>query len=127
MRIRYYQLAYLLSPELKKEEIEKIKKDLASFFEKEGILDKVEEPLKRTLFYPIKKKTEAFLGTIYFYLEPEKIKELEKELKKEEKILRYLIVSEKAPKKVKVEGRIKKPEKVELEEIEKKLEEILKE
>ena len=127
MRIRYYQLAYLLSPELKKEEIEKIKKDLASFFEKEGILDKVEEPLKRTLFYPIKKKTEAFLGTIYFYLEPQKIKELEKELKKEEKILRYLIVSEKAPKKVKVEGKIKKPEKVELEEIEKKLEEILKE
>jgi small subunit ribosomal protein S6 len=127
MRIRYYQLAYLLSPELKKEEIEKIKKDLTSFFEKEGILDKIEEPLKRTLFYPIKKKTEAFLGTIYFYLEPEKIKELEKELKKEEKILRYLIVSEKAPKKVKVEGKIKKPEKVELEEIEKKLEEILKE
>jgi len=127
MRIRYYQLAYLLSPELKKEEIEKVQKDLTSFFEKEGVLDKVEEPLKRTLFYPIKKKTEAFLGAIYFYLEPEKIKELEKKLKGEEKILRYLIVSEKAPKKIKIEKKIKKPEKVELEEIEKKIEEILKE
>jgi small subunit ribosomal protein S6 len=127
MRIRYYQLAYLLSPELKKEEIDKFQKDLTSFFEKEGILDKVEEPLKRTLFYPIKKKSEAFLGAIYFYLEPEKVKELEKKLKKEEKILRYLIVSEKAPKKIKVEKKVKKPEKVELEEIEKKIEEILKE
>jgi ribosomal protein S6 len=127
MRIRYYQLAYLISPELKKEEIENLQKDLTSFIEKEGILDKVETPLKRTLFYPIKKKTEAFLGAIYFYMESEKVKVLDKKLKGEEKILRYLIVSEKAPKKIKVEKKIKKPEKVELEEIEKKIEEILKE
>jgi ribosomal protein S6 len=52
--MRYYQLAYLISPELKKEEIEKIQKEITSFFEKEGVLDKVEEPLRRTLFYPIK-------------------------------------------------------------------------
>jgi ribosomal protein S6 len=123
--MRYYQLAYLLSPELKKGEVENIQKHLTTFFEKEGILDKVEEPLKRTLFYPIKKKTEAFLGTVYFYLDPEKIDELEKKLKEEEKILRYLIVSEKAPKKIKIEKKIKKPEKVELKEIEKKIEEIL--
>jgi ribosomal protein S6 len=123
--MRYYQLAYLISPELKKEDVEGVQKDLISFFEKEGVLDKVEEPLKRTLFYPIKKKTEAFLGAIYFYLEPEKIKVLEKKLRKEEKILRYLIVSEKAPKKIKVEKKVKKPEKVELAEIEKKIEEIL--
>ncbi len=127
MKIKYYQLAYLLSPELKKEEIEKIQKDLISFFKKEGVLDKVEEPLKRMLFYPIKKKTEAFLGAIYFYLEPQKIKDVEKKLKGEEKILRYLIVSEKAPKKIKIERKSKKPEKVELKEIEKKIEEILKE
>jgi ribosomal protein S6 len=127
MRVRYYQLAYLLSPELKKEEIESIQNDLTSFLEKEGVLDKVETPLKRTLFYPIKKKTEAFLGAIYFYLESEKIKDLEKKLKGEEKILRYLIVTEKAPKKIKIEKKVKKPEKVELEEIEKKIEELLKE
>jgi ribosomal protein S6 len=127
MRVRYYQLAYLLSPELKKEEIESIQNDLTSFLEKEGVLDKVETPLKRTLFYPIKKKTEAFLGAIYFYLESEKIKDLEKKLKGEEKILRYLIVTEKTPKKIKIEKKVKKPEKVELEEIEKKIEELLKE
>jgi small subunit ribosomal protein S6 len=127
MRIRYYQLAYLLSPELKKEEIENIQNDLTSFLKKEGVLDKVETPLKRTLFYPIKKKTEAFLGAIYFYLESEKVKDLDKKLKREEKILRYLIVSEKAPKKIKIEKKVKKPEKVELEEIEKKIEELLKE
>jgi ribosomal protein S6 len=60
-------------------------------------------------------------------MESEKVKELDKKLKGEEKILRYLIVCEKAPKKIKVEKKIKKPEKVELEEIEKKIEEILKE
>jgi ribosomal protein S6 len=66
MRIRYYQLAYLISPELKKEEIENLQKNLTSFIEKEGVLDKVEEPLKRTLFYPIKKKNEAFWGRYIF-------------------------------------------------------------
>jgi ribosomal protein S6 len=65
MSTRYYQLAYLTSPELTKEEVEKIQNDLTSFLEKEGVLDKVETPLKRTLFYPIKKKNEAFLGAIY--------------------------------------------------------------
>jgi len=125
--MKYYQLAYLLSPELKKEEIDKIQKQIISFLEKDCILDKVEEPLKRTLFYPIKKKTEAFLGSIYFYLNPENIKSLEKQLKKESNILRYLIVTEKPPKKIKIEKKVKKPEKVELEDIEKKIEEILKE
>jgi ribosomal protein S6 len=127
MSTRYYQLAYLTSPELTKEEVEKIQNDLTSFLEKEGVLDKVETPLKRTLFYPIKKKNEAFLGAIYFYLQSEKLKEFEKKLKEQEKILRYLIVSEKAPKKIKIEKKVKKPEKVGFEEIEKKIEELLKE
>jgi len=127
MRIRYYQLAYLLSPDLTKEEIEKIQKELTSFCEKEGILDKVEEPLKRMLFYPIKKKTEAFLGAIYFYLVPEKVKLLDRMLKENKEILRYLIVSEKSPKKPKIEKKVAKPKKVELKEIEKEIEKILKE
>jgi ribosomal protein S6 len=123
--MRYYQLTYLLSPELKKEEVEKIENELKSFFQKEGIFDKIEPPLKRGLFYPIKKKNEALLGSIYFYLETQKIKMLEKKLKNEEKILRYLITGEKAPKKIKVEKKTAKPKKVELKEIEKKIEEIL--
>jgi ribosomal protein S6 len=68
------------------------------------------------------------LGSIYFFLEPEKIKQLEKKLKEDERILRYLIVSEKAPEKAKVPSKkVSKPKKVELKDIEEKIEEILKE
>lgn len=124
--MRYYQLAYLISPQLSKEEIKKVEEEIKELFKKEeGIIDRVETPLKRSLFYPIKKFKEAFLGSCYFFLEPEKIKVLEKKLKEKKEILRFLIVSEKAPKKIPILKKLEKPKKVELKELEKKLEEIL--
>lgn len=124
--MRYYQLAFLLSPQLSKEEIEKIEKEIKEILEKEeGIVEKMESPLKRSLFYPIKKFKEAFLGDCYFFLEPEKLKNLEKKLKEKKEILRYLITSEKAPKKIPTAKKPTKPKKVELKDLEKKLEEIL--
>lgn len=124
--MRYYQLSYLLSPKIEKKKINEIEKEISSFLEKNGgILEKIEEPLKRTLFYPIKKFKEAFLGSVYFFLEPEMIKELEKKLKEKNEILRFLVLSEKAPKKVPSPKKVTKPKKVELKEFEKKLEEFL--
>ena len=68
-----------------------------------------------------------------FQIEPEKVKEIEKKLQKDEKILRCIIVIKKRAKPAK-ERRVKKiepiepvivKEKIELEEIDKKLDEIL--
>lgn len=124
--MRYYQLAYLISPNIDKEKIKEIGKELTSFLEKEGgILDKIEEPLKRSLFYPIKKQKEAFLGSCYFFIEPEKIDAFKKFLREKKEILRFLIVSEKAPKKIPVPKKVIKPKKVEIKELEKELEKIL--
>lgn len=124
--MKYYQLTYLISPELKKEEIEKVEKKIASFLKEEsGILDKSDSPLMRSLFYPIKKFRKAFLGSCYFFLEPEKLNSLEKKLKAETNILRYLLTSEKPPKKIPSFKKIEKPKKVELEDLEKKLKEVL--
>lgn len=129
MKIKYYQLAYLLPPEKSQVELKEIEEKITSFLDKEGVLDKIEPPLKRTLFYEIKKKKEAYLQSIYFYLRTEKIKDFDKllkELKRENEILRFLIVAEKTPKKVPTKlKKIVKPKKVEIEELEKKLEEIL--
>lgn len=124
-KMKYYQLAYLLSPQLNTQELQEIEKEITSYIEKEGILDKVENPLKRNLFYPIKKFKEAFLGSIYFFLEPAKLKDFEKKIKKEERILRFLITVEKSPKELPKEKKIRKPKKVEIEDLDKKLEEIL--
>jgi small subunit ribosomal protein S6 len=124
--MRYYQLTYLISPQLEKEEIKKIEDKIMEFLKKEGgIFDKLDPPLKRGLFYPIKKFKEAFLGSLYFFLEPENLKSLKEKLKSEEKILRFLITAEKAPKKIPLPKKVVKPKKVELKEFEKKLEEIL--
>jgi small subunit ribosomal protein S6 len=124
--MRYYQLTCLISPELEKEELKKIEEKIMELLKKEGgIFDKLDPPLKRSLFYPIKKFREAFLGSCYFFLEPENLKKIEEKLKSEDKILRFLITSEKAPKKIPLPKKKLKPRKVELKEFEKKLEEIL--
>jgi len=144
--MRYYELNYLLSPELSEEEIGGIKEKIVSFFKKEsGTIGEFQSPIKKELGYSINKEVSAFLVTLNFHLLPEKIKDLENFLKTESNILRYLINSEKefegrkedeekgkTEKKTKKDGEQipeKTPEtkkaKVEFKKIEKKLDEIL--
>ena len=128
--MKYYQLTYLIFPDLSEEELKSVQENVNSFVQKEGgVLDKINSPLKKGLSCPIKKKKEAFLVSLSFYLKPEKIENLEKKLKAEKTILRYFISAEKFPEKVliPIPKKLAKPKikKVELKEIEKKLEEIL--
>ena len=144
--MKLYELTYLISPDLSEEEIKEFQKKIVSLIkEKGGILNEVGLIIKQTLAYPIKKFSQAYLTTLNFQLEAEKISDLEKKLRTENFILRYLIFSKKIQKRIvgrkpaikggKMVGLslAKKPKKidetkekkVELEEIEKKLEEIL--
>lgn len=145
--MKLYELTLILTPDLSEEEEKLFQKKIQSFIQEEdGILTDSRNPLKRKLGYPIKNKEEAFLVTLNFNLAPEKLGNLEKKLRSENQILRYLILTKKRPKISPAEGkklpvspkilpsetykdkRIVKPskeKKVELKEIEKKLEEIL--
>lgn len=135
--MKFYELTFLISPDLLEEEIKSLLEKINSLIKKEGgVLNEINLPVKKKLAYPIKKKEEAFLGTLSFYLEPEKLKSFEKELKFEKNILRYLIISKPRIKEVKIQPkRIPKTvqkipvkeKKVELKEIEEKLKEILEE
>jgi len=134
--MKLYELTYLISPELPEEELKSLQERINSLIQKEkGVLSGVKIPIKKKLAYPIKKQREAFLTDLSFYLEPDKLGSLEKELKSEKKILRYLILARPKSKIVKVRKRPTKvipkipakEKKVELKEIEKKLEEILRE
>jgi len=89
--------------------------------------------LERVVSYlpspPAQQQKQTSFLTLEFYTEPEKIKELEKKLKEDS--LRYIILAKEPPKKtlakpIRKIGKTAKP-KVELKEIEKKLEEILEE
>jgi len=142
--MKYYELTYLISSEIKEEIIKEITEEINSFIQKEkGVITKSKSPLPETLAYPIKKQRTAFWVSSEFYLNPEKIEELRRKLKKKTEVLRFMLVSKKMPKKEKVTTKPvtdkiltdkpatdekEKPEKkVELKEIEKKLEEILNE
>jgi len=103
--------------------------------EAEGIIENKSFPLRRKLAYPIKKQEDAYLAVMTFQLDPEKLAGFEKKLKAGGQIIRYLLLVKKPIKVIKAIRRkliSEKPlltqpqeKKVELKEIEKKLEEIL--
>ncbi len=129
--MKHYELTYLISPDLSNEEANSLSTEITSnILAKQGILEKNLSLLKKQLSYSIKKKTAAYLACLNFQIKPEGLKELRKQIESNSKILRYLILSKESPEKtaktlIKKPRRIIKP-KVELKEIEKKLEEILK-
>ena len=137
--MKLYELTYLISSELSDEATNSLQEKIASLISKEGgILAQNSAPLKKRLAYSIKKpalqakETQAHLVVLNFQSAPENLSVIEKNLKLENKIIRYLILA-KPRKKIMAEGEkisTQKPKKivkhrVELKEIEKKLEEIL--
>jgi len=137
--VKYYELSYLINPELSEEEVKILSEKVSKYAqEAKGVLDIAEIPVKKRLGYPIKKKRTAYFITTKFHLEDGNLETLEKSLKTEPQILRFMLVTLKPMKtngkmrKTTRAEKIEKPsetdkgeEKVELKEIEKKLEEIL--
>jgi len=140
--MKSYELNYLILPDLSEEELNAFQEKVSSWIrEEKGVLAEVNKPGKKILAYPIKKMMQAYLGSISFQLNPDGISNIEKKLKGEGKIIRYLILVKKpvkirkAPRKkskkfispITTKTEMPKKEKAELETIEQKLEEILKE
>jgi len=141
--MKNYELTYLVSTDVSGEELKNLSEKIKSFLQEEGAIKKITEPSKKELGYQINDIGEAFLSILNFSLPPEKIADLEKKLKAESQILRYMILNKDLSEKPLRPRRINpktitkkvgeslsiesKSEKVELKEIDKKIEEILKE
>jgi len=136
--MKNYELTYLISSDVSEQELKNLSEKIKTFIqEQEGIVKKTTEPSKTKLGYSIKEKEQGFLGILDFSLNPEKIANLEKKLKSDTQILRYLILNKEVPEKTQIKRalpKVEKPttqeaktEKVELKEIDKKIEEILQE
>lgn len=126
--MKFYELTYLITPKLTESEANQFSQELIDWIKKEGgILFETHNPTKRRLAYPVKKEEEGFLVSTNFYFAPESLDDLTKKMKSEDKVLRSLIFAKKLPKKTEPPKmpKIKKEEKVALEDIEKKLKEIL--
>ena len=122
--MRYYELTCLISPELSPEELNSFQEKIISYIQEEkGILVKID--------LPFKKKGKVLLFALNFQLNPGAIETFEKKIKADKQIIRYMLITKKVPKAGKITEKsprfpkkIAKP-KVELKEIEKKLDEIL--
>ncbi len=122
--MRYYELTYLLAPNLSEEELTKITEKINSFIsEQSGILGKPARPERKRLGYEINKNKEAFLASISFSLNPKNLKQLRKSLDAESGVIRYSLVQKETPEKK--TKRMKKTKKVDLKEIDKKIDQIL--
>ena len=88
-----YYLTLVLKPEME----EKVRKDFLDSIGKklvgsEGKIEKQDLWGVRTLSYPIKKHTSGYYIHFEFQADPKDVKGLDKSLKLEEDILRYLLI-----------------------------------
>lgn len=133
---KMYEIGYLLSPLIPEEKLDEEVSVLRKLIEdRQGLIINEGRPKMRKLAYPINKTESAYFGWVKFTASPEILKEIENPLKKNNKIIRFLIIKAVKETTVSMPARKivkkKKPagpkEKIEIkpEEIDKKLEELL--
>lgn len=136
-----YEISYLLPPSILDEEVLTWSGKLAVLIEEQhGAIRKAEAPRKWQLSYPINKNKTAYFGWTTFTIDPAAIKIIDKKLKTEKNFLRFLIVEEEIEKLTPIFRLVtprpsrsrpitpplsKPEEKLDLEALDRKLEEIL--
>jgi len=143
--MKLYELGCLISPDLTEEDLKKITQKITESIKTVGgeIIQEV-SPTKKRLGYQIKKQYIAYSFVLVFKLDSDKIEGFKNTLTSEPNILRSLVINKKIFKQrvikerikpIKEEGieiskkipeeKTKEEKKVEIEDIEKKLEELL--
>jgi len=90
-----YEIAYLLPSSIPEEEVLTHAGKISSLIEEmRGAIKRVEEPKKRRLSYQVKNQQNAYFGWTTFRMIPEFLVNLNKKIRNSSDILRYLIVEE---------------------------------
>ena len=89
---RNYQLVVIFEPETKAEEKEKLLQNIKKIISDKGKVKEEKEWGKKELAYPIRKQRMGIFCWISFEGEPVILSTLNKKMRIEDKILRYLIV-----------------------------------
>jgi small subunit ribosomal protein S6 len=144
--MKSYELTYIISSQITSDQAATLNKEVELFVQgKGGVILKSEKKAPQSLAYPIKKHSSGYITMLEFQGEEKEIKGLKAMLEKEAQVLRHFLTIKKPFKKMK-ERRTRKPllmpekpavdgighekkkeVKVELGDIEKKLDEILSE
>ncbi len=91
--LRDYELVFVISPEVKNEDIDTIIEKVSQFIaERGGTVSEMERWGRRKLAYPIKHFMEGDYVLSRFKAKPTEVKELETSLQISEDILRHLVI-----------------------------------
>lgn len=133
----HYELTYITTPDFTSDEIVNYHEKISSLVDKQGgEVQAKQKPTKKTLCYPIEKHQHGYLASVAFKMEKETLPKLEEDVKKERKIIRYIIVKKKKVKEAKERqgrkkktlkplGNISSKEKTTLQDLDAKIEEML--
>lgn len=90
--VKNYEFAYILSPSVEEGGVLPYAEKITGLIEGEGgAIRKSETPKRRQLAYPIKKERQGYFGWVTFNLSSNSLKGLEKKLDTLKEILRYLL------------------------------------
>ncbi len=93
MANRTYEVMYIVDPETPAEKLTKLNEAVGSLIEKEGgTVVRMDDGGRRTLAYPIKKKTEGFYVLFEIEGSGQEIAELERRMRVNDMIIRYITV-----------------------------------
>ncbi len=125
--MKYYELTYIFSPTLTEEQATSFHEKVGETIkESDGTPIEMKPVVKRALAYEIEKCLDAYLGVILFKID--ELSALEKKLKEEKDILRHLLIRKEESQKVAKPARrpaTPRVDKSNLEDLDKKIEEIL--
>lgn len=96
MNLKLYELNYLMPAHFAPQEQKSISEKVVSLLQKqEAVILEEKTAVAQKLAYPIKKQSMAFLATINFKADPQKITAIEEGLRLENKILRFYLLTKK--------------------------------
>ena len=91
--MKCYQLTYLINPEVGEKQLQDVVSQINDFIRKEGgVIEKEDKPIKKRLGYLIEKRQVAFLVSLVFLFDSQKLSNLEILLKENSQIIRHLLL-----------------------------------
>lgn len=92
-----YETMYVITPELEEEARQAVIDKFAGIIAQNGgVIEKTDAWGMRKLAYPIDYKTEGYYMLVHFEAAPELPRELERNFKNDETIMRYMVVRREA-------------------------------
>ena len=90
---RNYDIGFIINPELAEDEVKKITDSVTKLIEeKGGVIEKLDEWGRKRLVYPIEKHKEGIYVFIIAEMDGVFVEDLERRMKLNEKILRFIVV-----------------------------------